>query len=394
MAGLRQKRLCTMTSSSVSISNKARHVSRSMVQNAVLQAVKSSVGNGISFHSIEKIISSNFDTYLAVTKPMLISALSILVTRGKIKKIGTTYGMIGQGRIFKSSKDGKGRALKSKVRTNSSKSNLPSMQTMMLNVFKKYPSYGESLYGLKKSMIKQYGINMAMECGRIKACLKQLVESGKLVQTSGYGANGYFRLATSSSSDTTRRQSDVKTSAEAIKASPSTNSYPSMTEMIISAFDVHQRSWGMSLKELKEHIGQMYGVDLDIVSSSVNNCLRSLLQEGEVVGVYGIGLNGSFKLRDESTIKAKSPSPNYIRAKTVSFKVETSMRDMIVGVLGAVNTPGGSSTDVIKKYIAAVYDVHEKSLNTESFHTTLDQAVSDGVVVQTLAAPGPNQSFR
>ena len=145
MAGLRQKRLCTMTSSSVSISNKARHFSRSMVQNAVLQAVKSSVGNGISFHSIEKIISSNFDTDLAVTKPMLISALSILVTRGKIKKIGTTYGMIGQGRIFKSSKDGKGRALKSKVRTNSSKSNLPSMQTMILNVFKKYPSYGESL---------------------------------------------------------------------------------------------------------------------------------------------------------------------------------------------------------------------------------------------------------
>ena len=109
--------------------------------------------------------------------------------------------------------------------------------------------------------------------------------------------------------------------------------------------------------------------------------------------MYGIGLNGSFKLRDESTIKAKSRSSNYIRAKPVSFKAETSMRDMIVSVLGAVNSPGGSTIDVIKKYIAAIYDVHEKSLNTESFHTTLNQAVSDEVVVQTLAAAGPNQSF-
>ena len=66
----------------------------------------------------------------------------------------------------------------------------------------------------------------------------------------------------------------MKTSAEAMKTSPSTGSYPSMTEMIISAFEVHQRSRGMSLEELKEHIRQMYGVDLDIVGSSVNNWLR------------------------------------------------------------------------------------------------------------------------
>ena len=116
-------------------------------------------------------------------------------------------------------KDKPGKAGSSKASTTAKPRNYRTTASMVNEAIKAFGAErrGTSLAAIKKYLIDIYELDMERQAKFIRKYLRSAVESGAIIRTNGIGANGSFKVSTSTKRREAKFEADTKKKAAAKK---------------------------------------------------------------------------------------------------------------------------------------------------------------------------------